>query len=84
MTDSPLATHAGKHVETERYEVNFFRPSSAHARANMRLIVTLFVVWVVAVFGFQFLLLALEKPPPEATYATCFPLGEMTIDGVAV
>ncbi len=68
MTDSPLATNAGKQVETERYEVNFFRPSSAHARANMRLIATLFVVWVVAVFGFQFLLLALEKPTPEATY----------------
>ncbi len=72
MTDDPSAkaAHVGEQVKTEDLDVNFFKPLSGHARANMRLIVTLFLIWAVAVFGFQFLLLALEKPTPEPNYET--------------
>lgn len=67
-TPSVTAAQGPEHAGTASHEVNFFKPASAHARANMKLIVTLFVVWAVAVFGSQFLLLALQKPTPEANY----------------
>lgn len=51
------------------HEVNFFKPTSAHAKANMKLIITLVIVWAVAVFGFQFLLLALQRDTPEPIYS---------------
>lgn len=52
------------------HEVNFFKPATPHERANMKLIMTLVIVWAVAVFGFQFLLIALQEPTPEATHTT--------------
>lgn len=53
-----------------KYNVNFFRPLSAHAKANTKLIVVLASIWAVGVFGFQFLLMALNEPTPEPAYAT--------------
>lgn len=55
-------------ADPNRYNVNFFRPPSPHARSNARLIVVLFVIWAVAVFGFQFLLIVFNRPTPEAAY----------------
>ncbi|MCK5146327.1 DUF4212 domain-containing protein [bacterium] len=55
---------------TQQYEVNFFKPHSEHAKANKRVIIILAVIWAVAVFGFQALLLVLNKPTPEKSYTT--------------
>ncbi|MCF6269354.1 MAG: DUF4212 domain-containing protein [Melioribacteraceae bacterium] len=54
-------------TEHERYEVNFFRPISQHAKANKKLISTLAIIWAVAVFGFHFLLIIITTPTPEQT-----------------
>ena len=55
-------------TKADQFEVNFFKPKSDHARANKRLIMTLAVIWAVATFGFQFLLIILSKPTPEKSY----------------
>jgi len=55
-------------TDHEKYQVNFFRPLSDHAKANTKLISILAVIWAVAVFGFQFLLMALNQPTPESSY----------------
>lgn len=51
--------------ESQLYDFNFFKPSSAYARSNARLTGTIVIIWALAVFGFQFLLKAIEKPVPE-------------------
>ena len=55
-------------TDDKRYEVNFFRPLSDHAKANKKLILTLAIIWAVAVFGFQFALMLLNEPTPEKNY----------------
>ena len=54
-------------TEHEKYNVNFFRPLSEHARANRNLISKLAIIWAVAVFGFHFLLIIVTTPTAEAT-----------------
>lgn len=49
----------------EMYRFSFFKPTTKEARYNRNMIVTLVIIWAVAVFGFQFLLRILEKPVPE-------------------
>jgi hypothetical protein len=51
------------------YDVNFFSPRSEAAIANKKVVSTMLLVWFVAVFGFQFLLAALNKPVPEPMHA---------------
>ena len=53
-----------------QYNVNFFRPMSDHAKANKKLIMTLFFIWAVGVFGFQFAMMILNEPTPENAYTT--------------
>lgn len=48
--------------------VNFFKPESPHAKANALLVACSVILWAVLVFGFQFLLVALNKPTPEPAY----------------
>ena len=55
--------------DDKKYEVNFFRPLSEHAKANKKLILILATIWAVAVFGFQFALIFLGEPTPEKNYA---------------
>jgi putative solute:sodium symporter small subunit len=47
------------------YNFSFFKPGSPYGRRNRNLIFTLLIIWFVAIFGFQFLLLVFEKPTPE-------------------
>ena len=54
--------------DTDKYDVNFFKPFSEHARTNKRLIIILALIWFVAVFGFQLLLAFLNEPVPEKSY----------------
>ncbi len=54
-------------TEHEKYEVNFFKPISEHAKANKKLISILATIWAVAVFGFHFILIITTTPTPEET-----------------
>ncbi|MHC1776862.1 MAG: sodium/substrate symporter small subunit [Lentimicrobium sp.] len=47
------------------YSFNLFKPVSRYGRANRDLIISLVLLWFIAIFGFQILLLVLEKPTPE-------------------
>ncbi|MBU0474926.1 MAG: DUF4212 domain-containing protein [Bacteroidetes bacterium] len=51
----------------DRYEVNFFKPLSKHAKGNTKLISILAIVWAVAVFGFHILLILVTTPTAEQT-----------------
>ncbi|MDP8245173.1 MAG: DUF4212 domain-containing protein [Candidatus Hinthialibacter antarcticus] len=65
MSQQPTQ-NAGR--EASEHDVNFFFPKTDHSRANMRMVVIMVVVWAVAVFGFQFLLIAMNQPTPEPSY----------------
>ncbi|OFY57039.1 MAG: hypothetical protein A2X04_16585 [Bacteroidetes bacterium GWF2_41_9] len=55
---------------SENYNFSIFRPRNVHGRKNRNVILTMLLVWIVAVFGFQFLLRAIEKPVPEKALVT--------------
>ena len=57
-------------TDDKRYEVNFFKPLSEHAKANRKLILILASIWAFAVFGFQITLMILNEPTPEKSYIT--------------
>ena len=50
---------------TDQYNFSIFSPRNLHGRKNRNVIFTMLLIWAVAVFGFQFLLRAIEKPTPE-------------------
>lgn len=65
-TGAPGSPHPQS--QKSHHSVNFFKPGSAHARADMKIILSMVLIWAGAVFGFQILLMALNKPTPEANY----------------
>ncbi len=54
----------------EEYNFSIFKPRNIHGRKNRNVIMTMLLIWAVAVFGFQFLLKAIEKPTPEKSLLT--------------
>lgn len=54
-------------TDHDKYEVNFFKPLSSHAKGNTKLISFLAIVWAVAVFGFHFVLILVTTPTAEET-----------------
>jgi len=50
------------------YHISFFKPTTKLAQFNKKLIITLFSVWAISIFGFQILLKIVEKPTPEKAY----------------
>lgn len=50
---------------SENYNFSLFNPRNLHGRKNRNVILTMLLIWVVAVFGFQFLLRAVQKSTPE-------------------
>lgn len=56
-------------METNNNDYNFslFKPVSPYGRKNRNLIITLLIIWFVAIFGFQMLLVLVQKPTPEKT-----------------
>jgi hypothetical protein len=54
--------------EKKDYNISFFKPTTPLARFNRNLIIVLFSVWAVAIFGFQILLRIVETPTPEKAY----------------
>jgi len=55
-------------TEEKNYNISFFKPTTPLAKFNRNLILGLFTVWVVAIFGFQILLRVVETPTPEKAY----------------
>lgn len=51
--------------QENNYHISFFQPTTARARYNRNMVVWLISIWAVAIFGFHFLLKAIEKPTPE-------------------
>jgi hypothetical protein len=47
------------------YNFSLFRPLNSYNKRNRNIIITTLAIWAVAVFGFQVLLRAIEKPTPE-------------------
>lgn len=47
------------------YHISFFRPTTERAKYNRTLVLWLIGIWAIAIFGFHFLLRAIEKPTPE-------------------
>lgn len=52
---------------SDQYNFSIFQPRNRHGRKNRNVILSMLVIWAVAVFGFQILLKILEKPSTEAT-----------------
>ena len=50
------------------YHISFFKPTTVMAKWNRNLAIKLILIWAIAVFGFHFLLKAIEKPTPEEAY----------------
>ncbi len=57
-----------KTMEEKDYNISFFKPTTPLAKFNRNLILGLFSVWVVSIFGFQIWLKIVEKPTPEEAY----------------
>lgn len=70
-------------THSDQYNVNFFKPLSDHAKANKKLIITLFTIWAVGVFGFQIALMVLNEPTPEPTYAAFESVWPAVVDDAA-
>lgn len=67
MADGPTTDGVQEHEgapATQRV-VSFFNPQSPFAKDNKRLITILALIWAVAVFGFQILLILFQSPTPE-------------------
>jgi len=67
MTQAPGAEKTRNKIDPP-VEINFFKPHSPFTRENRTLTLILVGIWAVAVFGFQFLLIALQKPTPEPAH----------------
>lgn len=52
-------------TNAQQYDFNLFKPVSPYGKKNRNLIITLLIIWFVAIFGFQFMLILLQKPTPE-------------------
>ncbi len=50
---------------TDHYNFSIFKPRNLHGIKNRNIILTILLIWATAVFGFQFLFRAIEKPTPE-------------------
>ncbi len=55
-------------LEEKDYNISFFKPTTPLAKFNRNLILGLFSVWAVSIFGFQIWLRIIEKPTPEKAY----------------
>lgn len=57
-------------TDNGQYDVSLFKAKTPHAKANRNLILILATIWIVAVFGFQFLLIAFNEETPEKSYTS--------------
>jgi uncharacterized membrane protein len=66
----PYINHQHLMESSDNYNFSIFQPRNLHGRKNRNVILTMLLIWSVAVFGFQFLLRAIEKPVPEKALVT--------------
>ena len=62
---------------SDQYNFNLFQPRNLHGKKNRNVILSMLLIWAVAVFGFQFLLRGIQKPTPEKAlniFETVWPL----------
>ncbi|MCD4651625.1 MAG: DUF4212 domain-containing protein [Candidatus Cloacimonetes bacterium] len=52
------------------YRISLFKPTTEFSRINRNLVLTLIVIWAVAIFGFQILLRVMQTPTPEPALQT--------------
>jgi len=52
------------------YNFSLFKPNSDYSRRVRNIIVSMLIIWAVAVFGFQILLRVIQKPTPEKAFIT--------------
>ena len=52
------------------YHISFFKPTTDRSKYNRNMVLLLVSIWAVAIFGFHFLLRAIEKPTPEPQLIT--------------
>jgi len=52
---------------SDQFNFSIFKPRNIHGRKNRNVILTMLLIWAIAVFGFQVLLRVTEKPTPEKT-----------------
>lgn len=50
---------------TNDYNYSIFKPVNEYSRRNRNIILSIILIWAVCTFGFQFLLLLVQKPTPE-------------------
>ncbi len=50
------------------YHISFFKPTTPRAKKNRNMVIWLFSIWFIAIFGFQIVLRIIEKPTPEPSY----------------
>lgn len=55
---------------SDDYHISFFKPTTPHAVVNRNMVVWFVLIWFIAIFGFQILLWAVEKPTPEPAFLT--------------
>ena len=65
------------------YNFSIFNPVNEYSRRNRNIILSILVLWIVCIFGFQFLLLILQKPTPEKRLAVYESVAGKVFDGQA-
>jgi hypothetical protein len=50
---------------SDHYNFSIFSPRNHHGKKNRNVIISMLFIWAIAVFGFQFLLLGIQKSTPE-------------------
>ncbi len=80
---STLTYQTQNNVQTEEYRISFFRPTTQRALVNRNLTIKLFILWAVAIFGFQVLLKVFEKPVQEDALVRFTPAWNNVLSGQA-
>lgn len=57
-------------MENKNYDISLFKPVNEYGRKNRNIIISMLLIWFIAIFGFQFLLKFMEKPTPEKSLLT--------------
>ena len=65
------------------YNYSIFKPVNEFSRRNRNIILSIILIWIVSVFGFQFLLLILQKPTPEKALITYEGVADNVFSGQA-
>lgn len=65
------------------FNYSIFKPVNEFSRRNRNIIFSIIIIWLVCVFGFQFLLFIVQKPTPEKALLTYEGVVEKVFQGEA-